>query len=569
MNDKQSAAINAAYAHWLNDPYFDSPTKEYIANLQDEGEIASHFGPFPGFGVAGIRAPIGAGSSRFNRYVMRKITQAVADVLLAPPHRPELKVVIGYDTRFNSAEIALDAALTLAARGITVYLFNSACPTPQLAFAITYMGATAGLMITASHNPWTDNGCKIYDEQGCQIVTHKTQQLILAIEARQDWHIDVLDEDKARELGLLKRLDHEIADAYYQSARYILLNLPLAQKKGASLSIVYSPLFGSGRVAIKEVLSSAGFTNVFIVPEEQFFREDTTHIPQANPEFPVTFKLAIKYARQLKADLLLLTDPDADRLGVGCRNKGAYKILSGNQVGLLLINYLLSNKALHKTLPPDGVLIRNIVSTPLADRLAASFGVSTHITMVGSSNISAEILRLQQSSQNCFLFGFEESMGYIIGGHCLEKDAVAAAALIAEAALFYRETQQQTLFQALESIYLKFGYYLDHQETISLAEIRAKSSVADWLARLRHLSYREGYTVKELACSNMGGSEHSPFPPPLYLTLGEDRSVIVRPSGTEEKLKLYYSAQAATHMLASSKLATFRQDFRSFLKKAD
>jgi phosphoglucomutase len=437
-------------------------------------------------------------------------------------------------------------------------LFGDFCPTPQLSFAVPFLRANAGLMITASHNSWKDNGCKIYDEYGCQITPQQAHRLYLAMTSGSDRLIDLPEKKSAPAKESLRPIDKKVTTAYYLSALDGLLNMPLTQAKGSSFSIVYTPFYGAGRKAVSEVLTKAGFNSLFVVPEQEYADGCFATLPRPNPEYHETFKLALKYARQSNADLVLATDPDADRLGLCCKDGDTYNILSGNQVGLLLAYYLFSQKAAQKMLPADGILIRSMVSTPLADKLAAHFGVSTSVTAVGSCHIGAGIMRIKQSGQGSFLFGFEESLGYIMPGHCLEKDAVAAAALAAEAALYYRETKDHTLVQVLANIYRQFGYFLHYQETIALPGYRARERAADFMESLSSLACRE-CTVEMLA--------DPPFPLILRFIFGEGNYVIVRPSGTEPKIKLYYGAQASTKARASSNLAYLRRSFKRLLEE--
>jgi len=556
----------AAYEQWLHDPYFDEKTRQELAVLTGPAEIMERFGPFPSFGTAGIRAHLGAGSSRFNRYVVRKIAQALADLLLGQAPGPSSGVAIAYDTRPDSAAFAKEAALTLAANGCPAYLFTSVCPTPQLSFAVRYLRAAAGMMITASHNSWIYNGCKIYDEHGCQYTPQQAEQLSAVLAGRRSWHLNIMEEKTALARGLLLPLDAQTDAAYREAVRQGLWNLPLTREKGASYPIVYTPFYGAGRQAVKEILQDCGFESVFIVPEQEYADGIFATLPQPNPEYPANFDIALDYARRQQAELLLATDPDADRLGVCCRHGADYQILSGNQVALLLAYYLFSQRTARGLMPSDGILIRSIVSTPLIDRLAAAFGVAIRVTPVGSCQIGAEMLRIEQRGKGSFLFGFEESLGYVMPGHCPEKDAIAGAALISEAALFYQETRGQTLVDVLEDIYRQFGYCLHSQETIALANNRARESAEIWLERLRHLPGRQTDGLMLLSCEDMAALTGQKVQV-LRLLFAEGSSVIARSSGTEPKVKLYYSSWGATQELALKKLSALQHGFRRLLEK--
>ena len=550
--------IEERYKLWSANPYFDNDFQQELKNITDPKEIEDRFYTDLEFGTGGLRGILGAGTNRMNKYVIRKVTQGLAEYILN--HSSEGKqrgVVIAYDSRKFSREFALEAALVLANNGVKVYLFDALRPTPELSFAVRNLRALAGIVITASHNPKEYNGYKLYWEDGGQVPPEQAERILSCIQERKSWvDIELLSEEKALSSGLLVIIGEEIDRVYLDKVKSLALHPQLIGDNGSCLKIVYTPLHGAGNILVRQVLAELGFSDVFVVPEQELPDPEFTTVPNPNPEISSTFDLAKQYGLKRQADMLIATDPDADRLGVVVRdNKGAYQLLTGNQVGVLLTYYILSQKKILGILPDKATIIKTVASTDLADEVARSYGVAVENVLTGFKFIAEKEKELEESKRGVFQFGFEESYGYLAGDFVRDKDGVIAAVLLAEAALFYKYTKGLDLTQVLATIYLKFGYYLEDQESIVLKGKSGIKEMAKIMTTLRESEISElgGIPIETVDDYDrgLGKSTSHNTTYPLYLPRSNvlrfsfkgGGFVMARPSGTEPKIKFYFSVK--------------------------
>ncbi|HVJ48576.1 phospho-sugar mutase [Desulfitobacterium sp.] len=551
--------IQELYKLWSEHPYFDLETRQELKTLTDPSEIEDRFYMDLEFGTGGLRGILAAGTNRMNIYVIRKATQGLADTIREYGKTGMAKgVVIAYDSRRFSLRFAQEAALILAKNGIRVYLFDNLRPTPELSFAVRYLKAQAGIVITASHNPKEYNGYKVYWEDGGQVPPTQADRISEHILAHASFvGLEPLTEQEARSRGLLISIGEEIDQAYLSQVKNLALYPNLARNEGSTLKIVYSPLHGAGNLLVRRVLQELGYTSVFVVPEQEKPDPNFSTVPYPNPEIPSTFDLARRYGELKQADLLLATDPDSDRLGVVIRNQeGQYVQLTGNQVGVILAYYLISQKKALGILPPQATLIKTIASTDLADALALDLGVQVENVLTGFKFIAEKEKELEEEGRGDFQFGFEESYGYLAGHFVRDKDGVIAAMLVAEAALYYKQKEQQTLLQVLDKIYQEYGYYVEDQTSITLKGKEGKAEMEQIMAGLRHSEIRSFAGVPlvriddyELRIGKHLSGDVTDDTYPLTLPQSEvlryafsgGGFVMVRPSGTEPKIKFYFS----------------------------
>lgn len=560
------------YQEWLNSPYFDEDTKAELAALQDEKEIEDRFYCDLEFGTGGMRGMLGAGTNRMNIYLIRKLTSSFAQVIC--DHGKEAMkrgVAIAYDSRRFSETFALETALVLAGAGIKTYLFDSLRSTPELSFTIREKNAIAGVMVTASHNPKEYNGYKVYWEDGAQLPPAQADKIMEKMD-RCGWDIPVAEKKQALDAGLLQIIGKDVDDRYIACVQAQLLHREMDKEQGGSLKIVYTPLHGAGRVFVERILDENGFTNVFTVPEQAMPDSEFSTVKVPNPEDPGAWELALSYAKEQQADLLLATDPDSDRLGVQCRNgKGEYQHLTGNQVGAILAYYVISSQQVEGVLPEDGVLIQSVVSTALSEKLAQGLGVPLKKVPVGFKFIGEQIKHMEETGKGTFLFGFEESLGYLKGTYARDKDAVLGAALVAEAALYYKETEGKSLPEILEYLFETYGYFLDEQVACTLTGKDGKERIQQIMNLLesddrckiacQKVASREYYAKgRQVKC---GRIRELDFPRVniLGLTFADGGFIKARPSGTEPKIRFYFCICGACHEDAKEKLAKTKKDF--------
>ena len=557
------------YEQWIANPYFDEATKEELKSIaEDENEIKERFYMDLEFGTAGLRGIIGAGTNRMNIYVVRRATQGLANYI-AKVDKKSQGVAIAYDSRHMSPEFAQEAALCLAANGIKAYIFETLRPTPELSFAVRHLGCVAGINVTASHNPPEYNGYKVYWEDGAQITPPHDSGIMGEVKAISDWNtVKTMDKAEAEKAGLFEVIGKEVDDAYMAELKKQVIHMDAIQAEGKNLKIVYTPLHGTGNIPARRILKELGFENVYVVKEQELPDGDFPTVSYPNPEAAEAFELGLKLAKEVDADLVLATDPDADRLGVRVKDKnGEYHDLTGNMSGCLLANYEISQrKAVNGSLPEDGALIKTIVTTNLADAIAKGYGVNLIEVLTGFKFIGQQILGFEKSGKGSYLFGFEESYGCLIGTYARDKDAIVATMALCEAAAYYK-TQGKTLWDAMIEMYEQFGYYKDDIKAVTMKGIEGLQKIQDIMNSLRQNPPAEfaGHkvvavrdykadTIKNLETGEVT-STGLPNSNVLYYELTNDAWVCVRPSGTEPKVKFYYGVKGTSLADADEKSA--------------
>ena len=543
----------ARYEEWLNDPYFDEGTKaELKAIADDENEIKERFYMDLEFGTAGLRGIIGAGTNRMNIYVVRKATQGLANYILKVGAEAK-GVAIAHDSRRMHDEFTECAALTLAANGIKAYVFDALRPTPELSYAVRHLGCIAGINITASHNPPEYNGYKVYWEDGAQITPPHDSGIMAEVKAITEYSAcKTMDKQEAIDKGLYVVIGEEVDNDYLAELKKNVLHPEAIRDQARNLKIVYTPLHGTGLVPAVRVLKELGFENVIVVPEQEKPDGDFPTVSYPNPEAEEAFALGLKLAEETGADLVLATDPDADRLGVRVRDKeGVYHTLTGNMSGSLLADYEIGQTKVLKGLPSDGLLIKTIVTTNLADAICKYYGVAEYECLTGFKWIGRQILKMENEKKGTYLFGFEESYGCLIGTHARDKDAIVAVMALCEAAAYYK-TKDMTLWDAMLDLYERCGYYKDDIKSVGLAGIEGLQKIQQIMATLREEPLKElaGYKVlkvrdyqKDTILDLQTGTETDTGLPKsnvLYYEMTDDAWLCVRPSGTEPKIKFYY-----------------------------
>ncbi len=542
------------YNEWLNNPYFDEETKKELRSIaEDENDIKERFYMDLEFGTAGLRGIIGAGTNRMNIYTVRKATQGLANYILQSG-KADQGVAIAFDSRRMSPEFADEAALCLAANGIKAYVFESLRPTPELSFAVRELKCVAGINITASHNPPEYNGYKVYWEDGAQITPPHDTGIMNEVKAVTDYAaVKTMDKQEAVKQGLYQQIGAEIDDKYIEELKKQVIHWDSIEAVGKELKIVYTPLHGTGNLPARRVLKELGFENVYVVPQQELPDGEFPTVSYPNPEAAEAFELALKLAKEKDADLVLATDPDADRLGVYVKDaaSGEYISLTGNMSGCLLADYEISQRKATKGLPEDGVLIKTIVTSNMADAIAKYYGVELMEVLTGFKFIGQRILNFENTGKGSYLFGFEESYGCLIGTHARDKDAIVATMALCEAAAYYK-TKNMTLWDAMIAMYERYGYYLDGVQSVTMKGIEGLAKIQEIMATLRENPPKEicGYQVTsfrdyqkdevtELATGKVG-STGLPKSNVLYFDMTDNAWMCVRPSGTEPKVKFYY-----------------------------
>ncbi|WP_148410212.1 phospho-sugar mutase [Murimonas intestini] len=557
------------YDEWLSNPYFDEATKAELKSIaDDENEIKERFYTELEFGTAGLRGIIGAGTNRMNVYTVRKATQGLANYIAAV-NAQSRGVAIAYDSRRMSPEFADEAALCLAANGIKAYVFESLRPTPELSYAVRRLGCIAGINITASHNPPEYNGYKVYWEDGAQITPPHDTGIMAEVKNVTDFDtVKTIDKKEAEAAGLYEVIGQAIDDAYIEELKSQVINWDAIKEVQKDMKIVYSPLHGTGNIPARRVLKEIGFENVYVVKEQELPDGEFPTVSYPNPEAAEAFELGLKLAREVDADLVLATDPDADRLGVYVKDtkSGEYITLTGNMSGCLLADYELGQKKAHGGLPEDGALITTIVSSNMASAIARYYGVKCIEVLTGFKFIGQQILNFETSGKGTYLFGFEESYGCLIGTHARDKDAIVATMALCEAAAYYK-TQGKTLWDVMIDMYEKYGYYKDSIQSITLKGIEGLQKIQEILETLRNNApesigdykvlkardYKKD-TIRDMATGEVT-STGLPGSNVLYYDLEDDAWVCVRPSGTEPKVKFYYGIKGTSLEDADAKSA--------------
>lgn len=551
------------YHFWLENEYFDEKAREELRALAgNEEEIKDRFYKDLQFGTGGLRGKIAMGTNRMNIYTVSRTTQGLADYLIEKAREQKDSqqylnhgVVIAHDCRHKSREFAETTALVLNANNIKSYLFEDVRPTPELSFAVRYLHAITGIVITASHNPPEYNGYKIYGSDGGQIIPEIADRVITHINRIKDYSlIKRLDRPAAVQKGLFNIIGPEVDEVYLRKIKELAIRDDNQIHK--TIRIVYTPLHGAGNIPIRKILKERGFTNVFVVEEQVQPDPDFSTVESPNPEYPAAFELAIKLGSQpqVNAEILIATDPDADRIGLAVRNPSTkYTILNGNQVGILLLYYILSSKKELNQLPPNGFIVKTVVTSDMSKVIADSFGVDTYETLTGFKFICNMEKTVQEKEGKSFLFGYEESIGYLTGDFVRDKDAVISAMLIAEMTAYYSK-KGLTLLQVLEGLYKKYGYYEEYQHSIYLEGAEGEKKIAEIMEAFR----KKLPEVKDIEIARIEDYETSPITLTrsnvLKIIFSDGSWYVLRPSGTEPKIKIYLSFHAKTRKEAQQKL---------------
>ena len=548
------------YQEWLNNPFFDEETKKELRKIEnDKDEIKDRFYKTLEFGTAGLRGIMGAGTNRMNKYTVTKATQGLAN-FIKKEQGESRGVVIAYDSRNNSKEFTDFAATTLNANGIKTYVFDSLRPTPELSYAVRKLHAIAGIVITASHNPSKYNGYKVYWEDGAQITAPKDKLIIEEVNKVEKYE-DVLTMPKEDAMlkGLYNVIGKEIDDTYIEELKKLVLNPEAIKQVAQDIRIVYTPLHGTGRVLVKRILGELGFKNVYVVPEQEMPDGNFPTVPYPNPEDAKAFKLALDLAKEKDADLVLATDPDADRLGVYAKDSitGEYKSFTGNMSGLLIAEYELEQRKEKNKLPANGVLVKSIVSSNLAKPITAYYGIELMEVLTGFKYIGEKIKEFEQTGEHEYIFGYEESYGCLIGTHARDKDAVVAVMALCEAAAYYK-TKGITLWDQMINIYEKYGYYKEGVISITLEGADGAEKIKGIMNNLRENTPKSIGEYKVLKSrdydknvihnfeTNSESETGLPKSNVLYYELENDSWCCVRPSGTEPKIKFYIGVKGTS-----------------------
>ncbi|MBB2184303.1 phospho-sugar mutase [Lachnospiraceae bacterium MD1] len=559
------------YNEWLTNPYFDEATRAELTALQgNDNEIKERFYQDLEFGTGGLRGILGAGVNRMNIYTVRRATQGLANTI--KKHGGEkMGVAIAYDSRRMSPEFALDTALCLAANGIHAYLFESLRPTPELSFSVRTLGCMAGVVVTASHNPPEYNGYKVYWEDGAQITAPKDAEIIKEVNSITDFSTaKTMKKEDAIAQGLLTIIGSEIDDEYMAELKKLVVN-PISEE-GKKLKIVYTPLHGTGNLPVRRILKEIGFDQVYVVPEQELPDSEFSTVGYPNPEDPKVFTIAQKLAKEVGADLILATDPDADRLGIMVKDeKGDYVLFNGNMTGALIAEYEFSQKAEKGILPKNAALIKTIVTGNISDLIAENYNARLIEVLTGFKYIGEQIKLFEQTGSNEYVFGYEESYGCLVGTHARDKDAVVAVMALCEAAAYYK-SKGITLHEQMSNIYKKYGYFKEDLVSVTLKGIEGMEKIKEIMANYRKNPPKKvgDYMVMKLrdyqadTITDMENGTVTPTGLPksdvLYFDLNDNAWCAVRPSGTEPKIKFYFGVKGETMADAEARLNKLMND---------
>ncbi len=567
------------YDFWLQDSYFDEATKqELLAIKDDDKEIEDRFYKDLAFGTGGLRGVIGAGTNRMNVYTVRKATQGLANYIKKQGGQDK-GVAIAYDSRRMSPEFADVAALCLAANGIRAYVFDALRPTPELSFALRTLHCISGIVITASHNPPEYNGYKCYWEDGAQVTPPRDQEIIDEVNAVTDYHtVKTMDKDAAVAAGLYQVIGSEIDDKYMAELKKQIIHPEVIKAAAKDMTIVYSPFNGTGNVPVRRILKEIGFENVYVVPEQEMPDPDFTTLEYPNPEDPKAFTLALKLAKEKKADIVLATDPDADRLGIYALDTktGEYVSFTGNMSGMLIAEYILRERTATGTMPEKPALVTTIVTTNMARAIAADYHVDFIEVLTGFKYIGEQIKLFEQTGSHNYVFGLEESYGCLAGTHARDKDAVVAVMCLCEMAAWCK-SQGKTVWDQMIALYEKYGYYKESQYSITMKGIDGAQQIADLMDKLRKNPPKQfgELTVREFRDYETGktlnletgaeGKTGLPQSNVLYFDLTNDSWCCARPSGTEPKIKFYMGVKGTSLADAEARLDKLTQDLKAYL----
>ena len=565
------------YEKWLNDPCFDENTKKELEEIKgNDKEIEDRFYKDLEFGTAGLRGVIGAGTNRMNKYTVGKATQGLANFILKEGTQNK-GVAIAYDSRHMSKEFSEETALCLNANGIKTYVFESLRPVPELSFTVRKLGCTAGVMITASHNPPEYNGYKVYWDDGAQIVPPKDKQIIDEVNAITDFStIKTMDKKEAVEKGLYVQIGKEVDDDFVNTLKSLVLNPDVIKKEQDNVTIVYTPLHGAGNVPVQRVLKELGFTHVYVVPEQEKPDGDFPTVSYPNPEDKKAFKLALELAEKVDADVVLATDPDSDRLGVYSKDEnGEYVPYTGNMSAILIAEYELSQKKEKGLLPTNGAIITTIVSSNMTKDLAKEYGLTMFETLTGFKWIGEKIRQFEENNNNySYQFGFEESYGCLISPHARDKDGISAVMALCEATAYYK-SKGITLWEQMINIYKKYGFYKEGQVSITLKGADGAEQIKAMMEKMRKNPPKKlgSYDVlevrdyKEHTIVKADGTKLEtdlPTSNVLYYDLNDNSWCCVRPSGTEPKIKFYMGVKGKSMEEAEQKLEELTEAMKEY-----
>ncbi|MGF9873571.1 phospho-sugar mutase [Bacillus cereus group sp. MYBK29-1] len=574
MNWKQE------FSRWLSYAELDAELKEQLENMkQDEKKIEDSFYKNLEFGTGGMRGELGAGTNRLNVYTVRKATQGLAKFIEKLGEEAKKRgVVVAYDSRHKSPEFAMEVAATLGAHGITTYVFESLRPTPVLSFAVRHLHTVSGIVLTASHNPPEYNGYKVYGEDGGQLPPKEADELISYVNAVEDeLTVEVADVEQLKADGLLHIIGQEVDDAYAAELNNVIINKEMVQKVGKDLKIVFTPLHGTSNISVRRGLEEVGFTDVTVVKEQELPDPNFSTVKSPNPEEHAAFEYAIRDGEEIGADVLIATDPDADRLGVAVRNHdGEFQVLTGNQTGALMLDYLLSQKKENGTLPENGVVLKTIVTSEIGRTIAKAYGLDTVDTLTGFKFIGEKIKQYEESGQYEFQFGYEESYGYLIRPFCRDKDAVQSVLFACEVAAYYK-SQGKTLYDGLLEVFEKYGFFREDLVSLTLKGKDGAEQIQEMMATFRENPPKEvaGLTVvavedykASIITSLQDGHKeeiHLPKSNVLKYQLEDGSWFCLRPSGTEPKIKFYFGVQDNSLQNSEQKLLTIKEDIMNRL----
>ncbi|MCU5556082.1 phospho-sugar mutase [Bacillus cereus] len=574
MNWKQE------FSRWLSYAELDAELKEQLENMkQDEKKIEDSFYKNLEFGTGGMRGELGAGTNRLNVYTVRKATQGLAKFIEKLGEEAKKRgVVVAYDSRHKSPEFAMEVAATLGAHGITTYVFESLRPTPVLSFAVRHLHTVSGIVLTASHNPPEYNGYKVYGEDGGQLPPKEADELISYVNAVEDeLTVEVADVEQLKADGLLHIIGQEVDDAYAAELNNVIINKEMVQKVGKDLKIVFTPLHGTSNLSVRRGLAEVGFADVTVVKEQELPDPNFSTVKSPNPEEHAAFEYAIRDGEKVGADVLIATDPDADRLGVAVRNHdGEFQVLTGNQTGALMLDYLLSQKKENGTLPENGVVLKTIVTSEIGRTIAKAYGLDTVDTLTGFKFIGEKIKQYEESGQYEFQFGYEESYGYLIRPFCRDKDAVQSVLFACEVAAYYK-SQGKTLYDGLLEVFEKYGFFREDLVSLTLKGKDGAEKIQEMMATFRENPPKEvaGLTVvavedykASIITSLQDGHKeeiHLPKSNVLKYQLEDGSWFCLRPSGTEPKIKFYFGVQDNSLQNSEQKLLTIKEDIMNRL----
>ena len=567
------------YEEGCNNPYFSEETRNELKSIAgNEKEIEDRFFKELEFGTGGLRGVIGNGTNRMNIYTVRKATQGLANYIIKEGGQSR-GVAIAYDCRNMSPEFADEAALCLNANGIKAYVFPSLRPTPELSFAVRELGCIAGIVVTASHNPPEYNGYKVYWEDGAQVTSPKDVDIIDEVKAITDYNVvKTMEKSDAVAAGLYNVIGEDIDDKYIEALKKQIINPDVIKEMGDSLVAVYTPLHGTGNIPARRVLKEAGFNQIYVVPEQEKPDGNFPTVGYPNPEDAKAFTLALKLAKEKDADLVLATDPDADRLGVYAKDSatGEYMSFTGNMSGMLIAEYILSQKKEKGLIPSNGALVKTIVSTNLADVIAKEYNLKLIEVLTGFKYIGEQIKWFEQNNTYEYMFGFEESYGCLVGTHARDKDAIVAVLMLCEAAAYYKK-QGLTLWDQMLKIYEKYGYF---KETLVSLERKGVEGIAEIKAMLDGLRANPpkeigGYKVlavrdyeKDIVIypDNTTSKTGLPKSNVLYYDLEDNAWCCARPSGTEPKVKFYMGVKGTSFEDAEQKITALKESMMELVK---